>query len=202
MTPAEKAVAAHFHFEALKSALRQTKEGVAVTFLIQPNDLPSALLAAPIGTRYTVAMCERGNDEQPVQRPEPEPAKPTVMGMLLETEAADHTRPRLSLVGKQRYAEASAMERARIDCVMRCKDPRFWAWAHTANIRSYRVYADAINDEESAAAFVRFCLGKAADPVGDPISRGLIAKELRVYEAWLQLEAKFLADTGQMAESR
>lgn len=188
MTPAEKAVAAHFHFEALKSALRQTKEGVAVTFLIQPNDLPSALLAAPIGTRYTVAMCERGDDEQPVQRPEPEPAKPTVMGMLLETEAADHTRPRLSLVGKQRYAEASAMEKARIDCVMRCKDPRFWAWA------DLKPGWMTVNDEKSAAEYVRDALGIQ--------SRREIAKEPKIFREWQRLETMFLADTGQMAESR
>lgn len=45
-------------FEALKYALRQSKDGVIVSFVVHPNDVTDGLLALPIGTRMMVGWAE------------------------------------------------------------------------------------------------------------------------------------------------
>lgn len=54
--------------EAKKHAYRQTQDGVVVSFVLHPNDVPDALAVSPLGTRYMVALVEIGDDEQPVNR--------------------------------------------------------------------------------------------------------------------------------------
>lgn len=53
------------HCEAKKHAYRQTQDGVVVSFVLHPNDLPDGLATAPLGTRYMLALVEIGDDEQP-----------------------------------------------------------------------------------------------------------------------------------------
>lgn len=64
--------AAAINCEARKTAYRQTKEGVVVSFVIHPDEVPDALAVAPLGVRYMLAMVELADDETPVKR---EPAK-------------------------------------------------------------------------------------------------------------------------------
>jgi len=51
-----------YGFEGVKTALRQTKDGVAITIVIHPNDLPNDLLSDEIGSRYMVGMAKIGDD--------------------------------------------------------------------------------------------------------------------------------------------
>lgn len=51
--------------EAIKYAYRQTKEGVVVSFVIHPSDIPPALQVSPIGARYVLALVELDDTEQP-----------------------------------------------------------------------------------------------------------------------------------------
>ena len=51
-----------YGFEGVKTALRQTKDGVAITIVIHPNDLPNDLLSDEIGSRYMVGMARIGDD--------------------------------------------------------------------------------------------------------------------------------------------
>lgn len=67
---AEDAVAAHTHFEAVKSHFRQSKEGVTISFILNPADAPRDLITAPIGQRYMCVLVPIGDDEQPVVSPE------------------------------------------------------------------------------------------------------------------------------------
>ena len=53
------------HCEARKWSYRQTKDGVVVSFLLHPNDMPDGLAIAELGTRYMMALVEIGDDEQP-----------------------------------------------------------------------------------------------------------------------------------------
>jgi len=62
MSARDKAVS----FEAIKVAMRQTKDGYALTLVVHPNDAPSELFQSPVGQRYVVALVEVGDDEQPV----------------------------------------------------------------------------------------------------------------------------------------
>jgi hypothetical protein len=61
------------HFEAVKYAYRQSKDGVVVSFVVHPNDVPPELAVSHIGARYMIAFVEIGDDEKPVQ----EVAQPT-----------------------------------------------------------------------------------------------------------------------------
>lgn len=44
------------HFEAKKHAYRQTQDGVVVSFVIHPNDVPADLATSPLGTPYMVGF--------------------------------------------------------------------------------------------------------------------------------------------------
>lgn len=43
-------------FEAKFYALRKSKDGLVVSFVIHPNDAPNELITAPIGEQYIVAL--------------------------------------------------------------------------------------------------------------------------------------------------
>ena len=64
-----------YAFEAVKSALRQTKDGISVSLVIHPNDVPNPLLSDPVGSRYMVGMARLGDDDQPVESEEQREAK-------------------------------------------------------------------------------------------------------------------------------
>lgn len=53
--------------ELRKIAYRQSaKDGLVITFAVHPNDMPSGLASAPIGTRFMAALVEIGDDEKPI----------------------------------------------------------------------------------------------------------------------------------------
>jgi hypothetical protein len=58
-----------YGFEAVKSALRQTKDGISITLVIQPSDIPRDLLNDNIGQRYMVGMGKL-NDKEEIEEPE------------------------------------------------------------------------------------------------------------------------------------
>lgn len=57
-------------FEAIKYALRQSKDGTVVSFVIHPNDLDPELQCLPIGTRVMIGWAAISDDEKPVARPD------------------------------------------------------------------------------------------------------------------------------------
>lgn len=48
------------HFEAKKHAYRQTQDGVVVSFVIHPSDVPADLATAPLGTVYMIGFAAVG----------------------------------------------------------------------------------------------------------------------------------------------
>jgi hypothetical protein len=56
---------AALNFEAVKTNIRQSKDGVSVTLAIDPLLIPADVYTSPVGTRYYVSMVEIGDDEQP-----------------------------------------------------------------------------------------------------------------------------------------
>jgi hypothetical protein len=72
MTIADEARANALHCEMVKYAYRQTKDGVVVSFVVHPNDVPAALSISHIGARYMVALVQIGDDEQPIPPAEKE----------------------------------------------------------------------------------------------------------------------------------
>lgn len=65
MTIADEARDSALHFEAVKYAYRQSRDGVVVSFVVHPNDMPAELSASHIGARYMIALVELGDDEKP-----------------------------------------------------------------------------------------------------------------------------------------
>jgi|TARA_R110000824_G_scaffold3371_1_gene15949 hypothetical protein len=58
-----------YGFKAVKTALRQTKDGINITLVIHPNDTPRDLINDHIGQRYTVGM-GRLNEQDEIEEPE------------------------------------------------------------------------------------------------------------------------------------
>jgi uncharacterized OB-fold protein len=56
------------HCEAKKHAYRQTQDGVVVSFVLHPQDMPEGLATAPLGTRYVLAFVELNDDETPKEK--------------------------------------------------------------------------------------------------------------------------------------
>ena len=64
------------HCEAKKHGYRQTADGIVVSFVLHPNEVPDDLALAALGTRYMLAFTRIGDDEEP-QVPEiKRPARP------------------------------------------------------------------------------------------------------------------------------
>ena len=65
---------AAIHCEMKKCGLRQSKDGIIVSFVLHPQEVPKQLQTAEIGSRWMVALVELGDDEQPAkEEPAPEP---------------------------------------------------------------------------------------------------------------------------------
>ena len=54
-------------FEAKKYAYRQTKDGMVLSFVLHPDDVPKEMATAPIGQRYIVACAQIDDYENPVK---------------------------------------------------------------------------------------------------------------------------------------
>mgnify|MGYP003111694207 FL=1 len=52
-----------YGLEAIKTALRQTKDGIAITLVVHPNDVPADQMSDPIGSRYMVGMARLDDDD-------------------------------------------------------------------------------------------------------------------------------------------
>jgi hypothetical protein len=57
-------------FEGKKIALKQTKDGYAMTLAIHPDDVPDELLRDFVGARYMVVMVRLADNEEPLNRQE------------------------------------------------------------------------------------------------------------------------------------
>lgn len=65
MDPAAVATQNASHCEARKISYRQTKEGVVISFVLHPNEIPDSVATAALGTRYLLALVELNDDETP-----------------------------------------------------------------------------------------------------------------------------------------
>ncbi len=58
-----------YGLEAIKTALRQTKDGIAITLVVHPNDVPADLMSDPIGSRDMVGMARLDDDDTIITPP-------------------------------------------------------------------------------------------------------------------------------------
>jgi hypothetical protein len=71
-------------FEAIKTALKQSKEGYILTLAIHPDEISDDLMRDFIGSRYVVVMVRLGDNEMPMEREDQFPGDMAVKiaGML------------------------------------------------------------------------------------------------------------------------
>lgn len=62
------------HFEGIKYSFRQSKDGIIISFVVHPHEVPASLSTSNIGARYMVALVEIDDNEEP-KKPEPVKAK-------------------------------------------------------------------------------------------------------------------------------
>jgi hypothetical protein len=116
--------------EARKIAYRQTKDGIAITFQIHPNDAHDDLRDAPLGQRYLLVPLRLSDDEQPESGQSiPDPAS------LVRSDGQAHEgapKP------KRHWHQLLPSQRAGI----LCHDAAFQQWAN-------------VESEEEAAEWLR-----------------------------------------------
>lgn len=171
------------HCEAKLHGFRRTADGVVVSFVLHPAEVPQALALDPLGTRYMLALAQIGDDERPVSpagtSPHDAPASahpPTPAG---EPHAA-----------KERYAAMSLAEQAVVRAGMLPKDERFRAWvAHKLGW-----HESLIASEQDAVEYIRgTCDGQ---------SRRLIVERPECYDRFIAMETDYLIDIGHLATPR
>jgi len=54
-------------FEAVKTHIRQSKEGVVIGFAINPVECPADLYTIPVGSRFYCSIVQISDDETPVE---------------------------------------------------------------------------------------------------------------------------------------
>ena len=162
-----------------KDGLRQCQDGTwKLSLTVHPDDMPTALMTAPMGTCYAVAMVEIGDDGQPVQqnakgRPSPSAVLPEEKASGEEYPAPPADKPK----GGRRAREAG----------IACLDPQFQAWAHNCGWRL---------EYAPIEAWVRDICGKI-------VSRAELDHNEKAGKKWDALYAQFLEETpGRMAERR
>lgn len=168
------------HCEAKLHGFRRTQDGVVVSFVLHPAEVPRALALDPLGTRYMLAMAAIGDDERPVQNP---------AAQTPERPAASTPEQRgggASLSGKERYRNSSDMEKAVARAALLPKDERFRRWISKR--------AGFICDEQDAAEYIRRECGIR--------SRAEIVTSDAAYRAFLQIETDFKIASGEMAVPR
>jgi hypothetical protein len=57
-------------FEAVKTSVRQTKDGYHLTLVLHPNDVPKDLFTSWVGTRYICSLVQLDDQEKPVPKSE------------------------------------------------------------------------------------------------------------------------------------
>lgn len=167
------------HCEAKLHGFRRTQDGVVVSFVIHPAEIPQALALDPLGTRYMLAFAQIGDDEQPVP-----PA-----GSHQPQQKAPTQPPRpAGEPHKERYAAMPPAEQAVTRAALLPKDERFRAWVSEQ-------WGHREISEEDAAVFIRsHCCSNR--------SRKLIAEVPEYLDRFLKMETQFKVGTGQMAEAR
>lgn len=151
------------HCEAIKYAYRQTKEGVVVSFVIHPSDIPPALQVSPIGARYVLALVELDDQEQP---------KKVANDRKVTTKPAPEDAPvraRRPVAAEKRLAQQAGIA---------ASDPIFQRYLCEFE------YSDAMGEESAAMAIRREC---------KVTSRSEIIPGSQAADTWDKLYSRFTA---------
>ena len=148
--------------EAKKHAYRQTQDGVVVSFVLHPQEVPDDLATAPLGTRYVLAMVALNDDETPKDHAGGAPGPSTLAatknastpesrrGEPAPVASEDSTTP--ARARKSWYEMAPAQQAGVL-----CNEPAFYSFVYTnhasGQMRALADEAETMTD--SCAIIVR-----------------------------------------------
>lgn len=168
------------HFECSKIAYRQTKDGVAVTLLLHPNDVSGDFAASPLGTVFIIGYATPDEGESP-----PATQQKGKSGDLTGGGPGGVIPGPLS-------SGARAVQMAGILCA----DEQFQNWLLRESDRSDRPsIMETVGEWEkwATAEVRRRC---------NIISRRELATDELARARWAVIETAFRQATGQFAEDR
>ncbi len=161
-------------FEALNYALRKTKDGVVVSFVVQPHDVTPELLNLPVGAHVVIEWKEYSEEEEAQDGQAFEPDR-TEINQEAVAKLIEGPKP------KTRFADMSLPAQAGI----RCGDEQFRAFLRA----EYTAYWLGQNDPEShpdsrvAYAVRKFCGVE---------SRAELSTNREAANKWRKLESDYM----------
>jgi len=159
------------HCEAKKHSYRQTQDGVVISFVLHPNEVPESLTLAALGTRFMLAFAQIGDDEQPLSG-----AQAHGTGSVSAGEGtAGSPRPE-----RVPFSKKPASVRA----ALLCRQFDFQAWVGQQK-------AEPGQTEKSCADFIRTKCGV--------FSRAKLDTDQTARLKWEMIESQYMADTGRIA---
>lgn len=172
MSVADEAGDNAIHCEMVKYAYRQSKDGVVVSFVVHPDEVPAALSTSRIGARYVVALVQVGDDELPIKQTAKENKRhsPTTSPATASLETG---KP------KRRWEEMQPQQQAG----MRCGEPAFIAFLKETR-------PDDWHESQDAAECVRLICGvhSRVELGTNPKARVIWTQLDFAYAAWKALE--------------
>lgn len=159
------------HFEAKKHAYRQTQDGVVVSFVIHPNDVPADLATAPLGTVYMIGFA--AVDQSPIAQRQ-----------STRTVQRDETDAGSTPVGEPKEKTKWQKLRPSAQAALRCDDVDFGMFAAD----EYPTLITKVNGD--LPAFVRAFCGVH--------SRSVLDTDAACALRWSQLDAEFIDWRGTL----
>ncbi len=188
-----------FHVEAKLHAFRKTQDGVVVSFVVSPIDMPQQLALDPLGTRYMLALAAIGDDEQPLGTETFR--KEVVPDNQQQPSRLDNAKPPSSEAGvsaasqrgRERYAASTEMQQALIRAARLTKDARYQEWISRQNGWGKAVGDTAFTEELAVNLLRKECRLN---------SRSEIAEDHEAFERFLRHETEFKIAVGELAAPR
>ncbi len=193
---------------------RRTADGVVVSFVVHPAEVPNALALDPLGTRYMLALAAIGDDETPIPPKDTAPWSNATKAPCRLNKSPDHcsrnggdyicescreeVKPGgATSAARDRYAVMSSREKALVRAGRLPRDDeRFRAWVTSQlDLDSGGWSGEGLVSEERAAQYIRdrCCGGK---------SRRLIAEDPEAMDKFMAMETAFKIAVGEIPEPR
>ncbi len=152
--------------EVKKDGFTQRQDGSVILRLrCHPQEMPDAIMKAPMGTRYVAVLVEIGDDETPTRKAAPEQAAPPV----------DSSIP---AAGKS-WREMSPAQQAGV----LCNDKTFWRYLTEVRADGFIVR----NDEDAAGVIRNECLvNSRAEIIPGTAAANKWRELVRNYRAWIR----------------
>lgn len=158
-------------FEAKKHAYRQTQDGIVVSFVVHPNDLPKALALASLGTRYMVGVEEIGDDEKPKDN------------RAAKREASEDA-PRETVKERREFKTLSLAQQSGI----RCHDDRFQGFLSERRPQVWKDFCESAAVEGATLADVASAVVKELCGIQ---SRSQLGRGTDADQIWRELCTEF-----------